>query len=402
MPGRFAIALLTVTSLLGACSHAGVITSLSTDYNKAISDVRNQQLLLNIMRSSAREPLQFSAMGEIAATVHRSIGVDTMLNNLIVGGAAAINHSVNVEARNEPVIKIAPLSDKEFISGILKPTTPETLKDFMELGWDPEFMLPLIVAGYRCPGGEYQANSGKPGEGEAARRALVDAAASLHLVERKTAGVPVTLVVRDDQALEMIRSGVNGGFKVKSVQPASEGGTSEVRLAGPDKQELVAMINLCGNAPGSAAMTGGTRPVTAMEFADDAAANIVEPAGPTASAEPRPGQIKLRSVEAIIYFLGESYRDCYLRPRSRGDCALSYRKDGADRYLFRVSTGGSPAGRAAVATQFYGTNYWVSRLDPNDVDRTMKTFSFLDELVALQIEPSAISTTPTVLSIGAH
>jgi hypothetical protein len=398
MSGRFPIVLM-MTSLLAACSHAGAITNISTDYNRAMADVRNQQLLLNIMRSSAREPLQFSAMGEVAATVHRSIGVDTMLNNLIVGGAAAVNHTVSLEARNEPVIKIAPLSDKEFTSGILQPTSPETLKQFLDLGWDPEFMLPLIVAGYRCPGGTFQPNSGKGATGEGVRRALVSAAASMHFAERATPGEPVKLVVSDEKALEMIRSGLAGGYQVKSVQPASQGGLSEVRLTGPAKSELVVMLKLCEDtsAVGTKSLELQT---TTMEFDNEAADNGVESTDKTTSDEPKPGYMKLRSIEGIIYFLGESYRPCFLNPGTPKDCSLSYSKDGANRYLFRLSRGGAGAGNAAIETEFYGTRYWVSRLDPDDVDRTVKTFSFLDQLFALQVEPGAISTTPTVLTIG--
>lgn len=389
---------LMLAASLAACSHRGAITTMSSDYNKAMADVRNQQLLLNIMRSSAREPLQFSAMGEIAATVHRSIGVDTMLNNLIVGtAAAAINHSVTLEARNEPVIRIAPLSDKEFTSGILQPTNPETMKQFIDLGWDAEFMLPLIVAGYRCPGGAYQANSGKGGTGDAVRRALVDAAPTMQFVERKTIGEPVKLVVRDDKALEMMRSGVAGGYKVKSVKPAKPGETSEVELTAPTKSELRVIVNLCQDA--SAGQKGAE--LQAMQFTD-AADNAVDATDTTATDAPPPGYIKLRSIEGIIYFLGESYRDCYLNPRTPGDCALSYRKDGTDRYLFRVLKGGAGSDSAAIETDYYGTHYWVSRLDPGDVDRTVKTFSFLDQLFALQVVPGAISTSPTVLTIGSH
>ena len=385
---------LVMASLLGACSHAGAITSISSDYNKAMADVRNQQLLLNIMRSSAREPLQFSAMGEIAATVHRSVGVDTMLNNLVVGGAAAINHSVSLEARNEPVIRIAPLSDKEFTSGILRPTNPETLKQFIDLGWDAEFMLPLIVAGYQCPGGAYQANTGNAGSGAAVRQALADAAPTMRLVERKTPGEPVKLLVSDDKALEMMRSGVAGGYKVKSVTPTSSGESSEVLLTGPSKSELLVELKLCQDR--SAGAKRGELQATPMQFAD-AADDAVNSAD-----TPAEGFIKLRSIEGIIYFLGESYRDCYLNPRASRDCALSYRKDGADRYLFRVQKDGAGPGSAAIETRFYGTRYWVSRLDPGDVDRTVKTFSFLDQLFALQVEPGAISSTPTVLTIGSH
>lgn len=398
MSGRFPIVLM-MTSMLAACSHAGAITTLSGDYNKAFADVRNQLILLNVIRSSAREPLQFSSLGEILATVHRSAGVDTALNNLIVGSTAAINHSVSLEARNEPVIRIAPMSDKDFIGGILKATKPETLKEFIDQGWDPEFLLPLIVAGYQCPGGTYQVNSGKPGAGEAVRTALAGAAGGMRFVERTTPGKPVKLVVSDEKALEMIRSGVAGGYKVESVLPSVEAGMSEVRLAAPARSDLQVMLRLC---PGTSTSVGtkGLQP-TVMRFGDETD-NADELVDKNAPDDPKQAYLKLRSIEGIMYFLGESYRPCYLDPRTPGDCALTYYKDGATRYLFRLSRGVPQPGGAAVETQFYGTHYWVSRLDPGDVDRTVKTFSFIDQLFALQVEPNALPPTPAVLSIGGN
>ena len=64
----------SLAATLVACSHAGSITRTSADYTQAMATVRNEQLLLNIMRAAAREPLQFSAMGESTrpSTDHRA------------------------------------------------------------------------------------------------------------------------------------------------------------------------------------------------------------------------------------------------------------------------------------------------------------------------------------------
>ena len=62
-------------------------------------------------------------------------------------------------------------------------------------------------------------------------------------------------------------------------------------------------------------------------------------------------------------------------------------------------SGPRPA-ETAVGANYYGANYWVGRLDRADVDRTMKTFAFLNQLIALQTESSVTGATPTVLAIG--
>jgi hypothetical protein len=119
-----------------------------------------------------------------------------------------------------------------------------------------------------------------------------------------------------------------------------------------------------------------------------------------ASADRPVGYIKLRSVEAIIYFLGERFRECYLGNRDDSTCDITYVAHNETQYLFRLRSGQVPASNAAIRAKFYDKYYWVSRLDKGDRDLTLKTWSFLNQLIALQTEPSAISTTPTVLSIG--
>jgi len=376
--------LLALASVLVGCSHAGSIKRVSADYNRAMADVRNEQLLLNVMRASAREPLQFSAMGEIATTVNRTAGVDTALENLIAGGADVVKQTISLGANNQPVIKLTPLSNKEFIGGILRPTTPETVKQFMDLGWDPEFMLPLLVAGYQCPGLDgFQLNTGRA-EGDAVRRKLTATFSSLNLRKVETAGEETTLVVADDKALEMVRSGLAGDYKVKSVTPAGKAGRSRVVVQAPAKSTWVANLDACGT---STPMSFDGMPKQTL------ATNAADPDRPV-------GWIKLRSVEGIIYFLGERYRDCYLGGIDGLSCAITYVTPRGPKHLFRVHSDPRPSRTAAVQTRFYDRHYWVSRLAPGEPDVTMKTWSFLNQLIALQTEPSAISTTPTVLPLG--
>ncbi|HMJ93781.1 MAG TPA: hypothetical protein VK472_06755, partial [Allosphingosinicella sp.] len=69
--------------LLGACSHAGSVSRVATDYNRAFAEARDEQLLINILRAGAREPLLFSAPSEINASISRTVGLDTVATNLI-------------------------------------------------------------------------------------------------------------------------------------------------------------------------------------------------------------------------------------------------------------------------------------------------------------------------------
>ena len=411
--------IVVLTCLLSACTHTGSITRTSAAYNKAMADVRNEQLLLNIIRAAVREPLQFSAMGEITTTFDRSAGLDSNFNNFIAGGADAVTQVLKLGGGNKPVVKITPLSNKEFIAGMLQPTTPETLKRFMDLGWDAEFMLPLLIRGYRCPGAPaFTELSGTNATLQDEVTKLSKAVHGAYWSTVSTPGKSVKLQVPDDKALEMLRSGVAAGYKVETVTPGPKAGTSIVKLTGPESKKSQLRLALCPRKEAGhslAEMNGpverqsGSEPLVLTTFTvdeietDAAAASLSSKSLQPGEAK---GQLLFRSVEGVIYFLGQRLRRCLLGGAATEDCSLTYSKtDTATNaeqsiYLLRVLSRSSRPVSAAVKTHFYGSDYWISRLDPADVDRTVKTFSFLNQLIALQTEASATGTTQTVLTVG--
>ncbi|HMJ94189.1 MAG TPA: hypothetical protein VK472_08830, partial [Allosphingosinicella sp.] len=281
-----------------------------------------------------------------------------------------------------PTVKIAPLSNKDFTDGILRPISPETLNLFINQGWDTEFLLPLIIAGYQCPGSTspFVSNSGKaPDE---MRSDLARRGAGFRLRKETTPGAPVVMAVSTESALEMLRSGVAEGHKIKSVVPAASG-MMTVTLAGASKSEWVAELgNLCPDQNAKLAFVEGK--------AGD-------------------GYIQLRSPEGIIYFLGEVVRPCVLNP-ALGDCGIQYEKGEKEalaemspelrqantRQLFRIHAGQALPDRA-IATSFHERKFSVARLDSEDRDRTLKTLSFLSQLISLQT--SAVPLTPTIIGL---
>jgi hypothetical protein len=369
-----------VAALVAGCSHAGSVSRAATDYNHAIADARNEQLLINILRAGAREPLQFSALAEINASVNRTIGIDTVATNLITGGRDAISPTLKLGASIVPTMKIQPQSSKEFTEGVLRPIPPETLNLFINQGWDTEFLLPLVIAGYRCPGDvEIRPNPGSAAGGM--RDRLATSAGRFRLRKVTTAGEPVTMTVSNSRALEMLSAGVSGGYKIVSLKAGRKPGTTNVALTGPDKVGWAADLgDLCPNYKGKAA------------FAFD-------------SGNAEEGYVQLRSVEGIIYFLGEAVRPCVLNP-SLPNCGIRYVKGDTavmaplelrenTHDLFRIYA--SERDGAAISTRFHDRTFSVARLDGGDLDRTLKTLSFLSQLVALQT--AAVPLTPTVIAL---
>lgn len=351
---------------LGACSHAGSIGAMSTDLNGGIARARSEQVLLNVVRASAREPLQFTAVGEISASVNRSIGIDTVAANLLGGGRNAFDSGVRINASTGPVVRIAPLSSREFTDGFLRPITPEALYLFISQGWDGEFLLPLVVGSYTCNGRRFD-NIGDSPDAAQVRDRLAAVGDRFQLRQERAEGAVITMTVSSDRALEMLSQGAATGNQVLGITPGAQPGTSEVRVRQPDGMRWVASAaGLCDGAADQAGFDGAGE-VT----------------------------IHLRSPHGIIYFLGESFRPCYLGQQA--SCDLTYHKDGRLRHLFRVRSGAG--GGAAVAIEHYDTRFWIPRLDAEDTDRSLKTVAFLDQLIALQT--SSQTVTPTLLTLPA-
>lgn len=354
---------------LAGCSHAGQVSRVATDFNRAMAQTRNEQTLLNIVRASAREPLQFTSIGEVTATVNRTVGIDTVATNLITGGRDAISPTLRLNASTVPVLRMAPLANKDFVEGLLKPTTPETLSNFIGQGWDADFLLPLLVGSYQC-GATPVVNSGEPGEGDDVRRRLSAAAAGFNLRQQSISGAELSMTVTSDKALSTLGSGLAHGYRVEKVEPTKKAGRYVLTLRGPGRSGWVADTeSLCGRSAAQA---------SAFSFTREGASSI-----------------QLRSPEGIIYFLGQALRPCYLAGAS--SCEITYLKDDQLRYLFRVFAGDRPAGGSAIMVEMYGRSYWIPRLDPQDRDRTLKTLTFLTELIALQTNPVPLS--PSLISI---
>lgn len=389
-------------------------------------------------------------MGEIATTVKDSLGLDTMATNLLAGGKNVISPTLKLGGEATPVIKVAPLSSKEFTDAILRPISPETLSLFMKQGWDAEFLLPLVVAGYRCGNEKMRFLSGEEGDDTDLRLRLQAAAPSFEIVQQSKPPKEISLLVTQSEALEMLSKGI-AGYSIDSVTPEGKDKV-RVKLKGPETKQWGAKMKLCPVAAAAAAAKpapaapasdaraepGSGSEILGEKLSDPAseAAETVSQAGASAIAESAqstrakliadqvnqlqvqtynltsedppadgaPGDLVLRSVEGIIYYLGERLRACYLTGAFNDKCAVRYTKSegGEDRvyYLFRVQRGDADPDIRFTGTKFYGTPYWIGRLDPSQKDRTVKTVSFINQLIALQTDRASVPLTPTVLTIG--
>ena len=138
--------------ITAACGISGCFSPLALDhiaiaYNESTAEVMSRQLLLNIARSRCNQPIYFSGISNIAATLNfqATAGVTPALtgNNgaslmPIFGGAVSEN----------PTISIVPIEGEEFTQRMLKPLSEDKLVLLLRQNLDVDLLLRLVALEY--------------------------------------------------------------------------------------------------------------------------------------------------------------------------------------------------------------------------------------------------------------
>lgn len=408
----FAAAVLAFGTTLSGCAATTTTSKVAVDYNRIFAKSRDEVLVTNILRASAREPLQFSTMGTVTGGVRNSGSLTIPLANLIGGtGGLTISPSTTLNDSINPNVTIVPLGDKEFTEAMLKPVAPETISFFLNQGWDPELVLNLIIGGIECPNGGVVLNRGQPSiaaDGELTGSRYDSFVRTFNGVARfpiQPTGETKLKIVRLPAAAvaEFLKEGAGKLGKVQDLETVMRDGERtdlvDVTLARPRESKLVGLdtTEVC---------QGIKKPVETL---------LASPEGvPINNAQGIPqGKALLRSVASVIYYLGETHRSrwasanrCetrtdwpyYVRTRERrGQPTLQ------SLTFFRIykSCSAAPVSSATFAqTKFNGEHYYVLRqADAGEDDRTLTTLTFLNELIALQTSGSSITSTAPLIAI---
>ena len=392
---------------LGGCALSQSTDKVVVDYNRDFAKSRNELLLLNVLRAAAREPLQFSTMGTVSGPIGNSSGLTIPFTNLIAGGANVISPSLTFSDAVNPTVSITPLANKEFATGILKPMGIDTIQLFLHNGWDPEFILPLIVGGVVCPDRRLVQNSGdylewneSAGAWQASasylafKKFFYNSAPNFSIASRQGDPVRRSYDLSDKEAVDAIRNGFGPGQNLVSVEDLPNGRKKVTVEEAPDVVVRGFDVKaLCDEIP--VRLNSDGRPPQPLSV--QAAESIP---GARVSDKKGEGKVMFRSVGSIIQYLGESHRARYLHKEARG---LTYwNRDHVDQILFRIGWGLGNQPRA-VSTRFQETTFFIDRMELGEresVDRTLKTLAFLDQLIALHTSESSIRGAQPVISVN--
>jgi hypothetical protein len=142
----FVILLLAV--LATACTRTrgpDIVVHSQLDYNKAVAQVVNEELLLNIVRRRYYEPPQFVSVSSITTQITTSgtVGIDGMADSAGFAGAGVNGSMIFTDA---PTITITPEAGEEIASALTKRMSCSSLGDLANAGYRFDLLLALMAA----------------------------------------------------------------------------------------------------------------------------------------------------------------------------------------------------------------------------------------------------------------
>lgn len=143
-------AVLLVSMPIDGCASVGprTVPKDQFDYNGAIADATQEQLLLNLVRLRYAETPLFLRVSSVISQYSRISSVDAA-----VGGGGASQGGRNVSGSvgggvtwaDRPTITYVPVSGREFSRNLLRPLPPAALFEMMMSGWPAELVLRVSV-----------------------------------------------------------------------------------------------------------------------------------------------------------------------------------------------------------------------------------------------------------------
>ncbi|WP_455377199.1 hypothetical protein [Petrachloros mirabilis] len=294
--------LLLVGCLSPIAMHRAVI-----EYDRTVSYVEADLLLLNIARARHHRPVHFTAVSSVAATFdfRTNAGIRGGIGPAPEAAERAINLEYSASVAENPTITIVPITGEEFTKRVLRPLDEDKLEFLVRQGYDINMVLRLMARGIAIEtedGSRVLFNQPSQGEGYVEFRRRL-----LHLAgldaERKLFVEPILFeesqTVRTNRAPnpDEVVAAMEKGFRWEGD---NEGKVHTVR------RKAVGRLLISNYNP--ARLSNETRRhlhEEAQRFPPDYVMVDIKPGFPGGDY-PLKGAILLRSMNAIIAFVARS------------------------------------------------------------------------------------------------
>jgi len=334
--GRSAIPLLLI-ALMG-CSHFGpnTIRNSRTDYNIAIEQTSNEQLLLNLVRLRYRDTPFFMETASISTNFSFDGGIGATAD---IVPSAADNYGLfsNLNYSENPTITYIPLQGEKFVKQMLTPLRLEILLLLYHSGWSIDRLMRITA----------QSINGIPNAPTASGPTPDTAPEYEHFNE-------ISALIRSLQKSRSIvlAADAEGGL-VLNIKPESHKSS--------DVQTFLQALNLDGNTL--------SFPITSSLIMDSKRISIIP-----------------RSLMASMFYLSQTV-DVSQYDRDAGKVTITkyesgevFDWDNVAHNLFNINTSSSYPKSPYVAVKYRDAWFYI-----DDADLSSKsTFSLLKQLLALQ------------------
>jgi len=133
---------------LSGCISPLAIKNISRNYNESVASDLSEQLLLNIARAGNNQPILFTGISNIAATLNfqANMGATPALTG---NNGATLMPLFGVGAAENPTVSIVPMQGEEFTRRMLTPMTEDKLALLLRQNLDVDLLLRLAGLEFR-------------------------------------------------------------------------------------------------------------------------------------------------------------------------------------------------------------------------------------------------------------
>ncbi|MBA5867743.1 MAG: hypothetical protein GDA67_13710 [Nitrospira sp. CR1.3] len=139
----------TVLCLLTGCLSPIAMHRAVIEYDRTVSYVEADLLLLNIARARHHRPVHFTAVSSVAATFdfRTNAGISGGLGPAPEAAERALNLQYSATVAENPTITIVPITGEEFTKRVLRPLDEDKFEFLVRQGYDINMVLRLMARG---------------------------------------------------------------------------------------------------------------------------------------------------------------------------------------------------------------------------------------------------------------
>jgi hypothetical protein len=379
---------------IGGCTSINPSNKAAVIYNNAFARGRDEIMVVNILRASQFQPLQFSAFSNVTGPLKYGASISIPFTNIIAGGDDSISPTLGFTNRN-PSVQLIPLGSQQFISGISRRLEPIRIYDLITQGWPQDIVLQLAIGGVVCPSGRIIANNGDDKKiDDVFAGALKESSFSLDKPSEK---LLAELTMSQKDALTFVKDGVGDGRAVKIVdvrQGKNPQATLKLYELGKSNINGIKADQICARAEDIPSLNGegGTGAIKAV------------------LASKQESQVILRSVQGIFLYLGGLHRRNESERINGCDGDAGYGAEAIVKPLFlirKACPGKATAQHTLVRTSFHDQNYYVplpyQRTEGMGMlpdDRTTQVLALLTNLLDLETNDALLKGSGPLITVG--